>query len=126
MNVKFIRAWIAALRSGEYRQSAGAHRQHDGSYCALGCAYALRADQKWTENRMMQMFIAGHGGIVPDEVQADTGLSRSELFRIVDMNDDGQSFAQIADYLEAKLPPDWQVIAASPLLPEHVKSEELA
>lgn len=127
MNAQFIRMWIAALRSGKYTQGRGAHRQHDGRYCALGVAYALRPDQVWAENRIMRMFVAGHGGIVPDEVVADTGLSLEALDSIVNMNDvEDASFSQIADHLEAMLPPNWQAIAASPLIPEHVKSEEVA
>lgn len=42
-----IRAWVGALRSGEYRQAQGALRKGD-CFCALGVACDLSGLGRWT------------------------------------------------------------------------------
>jgi hypothetical protein len=87
--------WVRALRSGEYRQVKGVlHR--DGGYCALGVLCSIAVDH----------------GIVPC-VPEDTELPypahdwadilSTEEAEVASMNDAGETFGSIADWIERKL-----------------------
>jgi hypothetical protein len=86
--------WVAALRSGEYRQAKNRLKDESGAMCCLG---VLRV-------------VAGN----PDEGSDDQtalsptqreryGLKQSDAVECACKNDDGESFVEIASYIEANL-----------------------
>jgi hypothetical protein len=124
--------WLAALRSGDYRQSQYRLREGD-AYCCLGvlcdlvrrevggewlkATNALDGNDKtlWpdaTENTYV--FNAGQadstGGMLPPVVAHYAGLDVNHLgvrilphLMLTDMNDQGSNFAEIADSIEKHL-----------------------
>jgi hypothetical protein len=121
MNQEIKQQWLAALRSGEYRQARQALR-HGDTFCCLGVLCDLHAKatggewriSNWNEG-MYDNDISG----LPHTVRAWAGLDRR--YPLIDETDityfnDGaegddedfativpHSFAQIADLIEAHL-----------------------
>jgi hypothetical protein len=101
-NHKELRAaWVAALRSGEYKQGVNNLRTPDGEYCCLGVAgkiIGLSDDLlgDWTEDEYPY-----------DTIQQAFGLSdclgayaEGQLYSHNDH--DGLTFSQIADIIDAE------------------------
>lgn len=85
--------WIAALRSGKYRQGIEflKHGNRYGTrYCCLGVAkelFGLRAE--------------------PDHALVDFGWMDEEVQTVLTkMNDSGHNFTQIADHIESEILPE--------------------
>lgn len=108
---KELRAeWLAALRSGEYKQAQG-HLKEDGGYCCLGvlceiagimdddgCAvYGVYSDTFTS----LPFEFAEYMGMARDGAAADRDGVKF-LPSLICLNDDRQmSFEQIADAIEA-------------------------
>lgn len=100
MDRTFKAKWLAALRNGYYQQCTGALQRDDG-YCCIGVAAV----------------VAGYGIDALHDRVIRTGASRDDMkgycalddfglrdrSRVIEMNDRGASFAEIADYIEANL-----------------------
>ena len=96
--------WLKALRSGEYKQGEGALRNRN-RFCCLGVMEhcltgAIKRSHKGTqplrwlaEQRITFLSSHGHLDDVPYLPTLNTGAT--------DANDDGTSFAEIADAIEA-------------------------
>ena len=115
MNIEFVEKWVAAMRSGKYKQSSNALRDQAG-FCCLGVACDLYDDSKWEWGKAGRYFNYGGGegapvDFPPDYVNAllNNGgplIVRigSGAFHLSRLNDSmGWTFAQIADAIEA----DW-------------------
>lgn len=99
--------WVAALRSGEYAQGIGQLHQ-GGSFCCLGVLCDLHAKEaglSWQEDGR---YLGGHI-VTPREVDEWAALPWRNLVidgllrGLPEHNDDGKTFAQIADAIEAQL-----------------------
>lgn len=106
MKVEVKEKWLAALRSGEYKQGTGCLRR-ENEYCCLGVLCDLHAKEtngKW--ERPNRYSYLGATGLLPGEVcnWANGGpfMNPSE-YSLVDLNDHGKSFKEIADFIEEKL-----------------------
>lgn len=121
MNSKVKAQWLAALRSGEYEQGGGALRQGN-SFCCLGVLCDLAAKQgvgNWIPSPDVHGFLTpGDGrasGALPPAVVQWAGLRSNvahipggvryaigtrESSTLVLLNDNGYTFAQIADIIE--------------------------
>src|ERR1044072_7016718 len=90
--------WVKALRSGEYKQGQWKLRTADGAHCCLGvlaCVSGIGiSDDGSTVPKGRGV---GYGPIV-DLIGGDA--TRAKL---TGMNDHGESFAKIADYIEQNL-----------------------
>lgn len=99
----FKAQWIAALRSGEYKQ--GKHRLFkDGAYCCLGvaCKVSGLSDDDLKDYVYTGIIDVNHPGVLP-QVLVKTFLN-DVPHKLADMNDKGdKSFSQIADWIEANL-----------------------
>jgi hypothetical protein len=110
-----IRAqWCAALRSGEYQQGRGQLRRHDG-YCCLGVLtdLAIKAGAptvllSWDDEDEDGLSVEGE---LPDDVRVWAGLADNDpvldpgepgaLWHTAAWhNDNGESFAEIADLID--------------------------
>jgi hypothetical protein len=107
MNADIKAKWIAALRSGDYKQTQGRLRAHD-LFCCLGVLCDVTKDDaggKWMPD---DTFVwDGHhwSTVLPGGIQRFCGMPDgvgivSELVRL---NDRGVSFAEIANYIEREL-----------------------
>lgn len=92
------RAWIAALRNGDYRQGRMWMRTNAGCHCCLGVADAIGPRAGPSFGRY------GGGEIEKEnlEVCAWLGIDFSQQTVFINMNDTEQiDFSQIADRAEA-------------------------
>lgn len=101
-----LREWIADLRSGEYDQATGALRERHG-YCCLGVACdrftnEADADSGWDG----PIFVYGPysaATMPPDMVLDYFGITQAEADDLANANDNGATFAEIAERLERRL-----------------------
>lgn len=95
MDAEIKRKWVAALRSGKYRQGFNAlsSTTREGQVlCCIGVGFCVAKPE---EN------VCAHG--TTDAAQK-LGLTPAQEFALVGLNDDDEaSFAAIADYIEQNL-----------------------
>lgn len=112
-----LRKWVAALRSGNYKQARGYLRPSDDSgYCCLGVACEISGVGSWVPADACYQYVTGvpckhRGDALPeavaswlgvdcDDPELDTGDYGTPL-RASIMNDIARaSFAEIADAIE--------------------------
>lgn len=113
MNPEIKAKWVAALRSGEYKQGKDRLRSRDNKFCCLGVLCNLHA-QAHPEIAAMQPradAYMGEEGYYPAAVAEWAGLRHRMLTvsiegndsNIASHNDRGATFEQIADAIEAQL-----------------------
>lgn len=102
------KTWINALRSGEYLQCQNELCTHDGNganyYCCLGVAntiFHLNAQDNETldgTNFNLVLGLRTHDGEIHynEDDEEEFGY-----LTLVEMNDDGKTFVEIADFIEA-------------------------
>lgn len=120
----FKKKWIAALRSGKFEQTSGELRSKDGKgFCCLGVACHLLRPNLWSKKEdvfkirmkhgfnekdslvldLPDTFPAFQAGYMPKRLAESVGLSTEDQKTLSTLNDDGNSFDEIADYIEEKL-----------------------
>lgn len=103
LDPEFKAKWIAALRSGEYKQGTG-WMYKDGKYCCLGVASELCGvpakgkviilDEGYTEDEIRK---------IPQPLRGKSGTN-DVVKSLTNLNDVQQkSFSEIADYIEKNL-----------------------
>ena len=121
MNTEIKTKWIAALRSGNYKQ--GFKRLHykgewGDVYCCLGvlCELAIESNVPIRREPIPQNTLVNNGNtqgygpisvseyrnynLLPDTVHEWSGLSYDESFQLSYHNDEGLPFTGIADIIE--------------------------
>ena len=106
------RAWVAALRSGEYKQGKGALRPTKNSYCCLGVACELyrQAEGGTWQNDDAGFTFQNNTKVLPPCVSVWLGLTfpgGSYLGGVyydslTAQNDGGSTFSEIADVIESE------------------------
>jgi hypothetical protein len=117
MNIEYKAKWLAALRSGEYKQGRKFLKKN-GSYCCLGVLCDVVDPTKWNDDYDYDYGLGvkgvsaydGVSGTLPFRIREATGFPREDNTGrwaagvLVEMNDEGQySFAEIANYIEEHL-----------------------
>ncbi len=102
MNPELKAKWLRALRSGDYSQCRKDLRDAD-SFCCLGVLCDVSGLGGWNG---ADQYVIGEDarsgyphGAVREAADVDGGMVR----RLARMNDDGASFAEIADVIEREL-----------------------
>jgi hypothetical protein len=103
--------WVAALRSGQYKQ--GHHRLRMGdTYCCLGVFCDLFGGGHWEQKSFplgtTYRYKTSHNDdklsyYIPREICEVHNLNFGEAQKLSIMNDDGYTFEQIADYIQTHL-----------------------
>ena len=96
--------WVAALRSGKYKQGKGKLR-HEGRYCCLGVACDISGLVAWEHNSYDDEEYE-----LTSQIKNWLGLNTSvgsyyestTLLTLVALNDSGKSFSEIADIIESE------------------------
>jgi hypothetical protein len=119
MNIKWIRdTWLPALRSGRYTQGKGRLRQNvDGidQFCCLGVACDLTNFGDWSLEEIEMTdtttdtgyIYAGSSIYLPSKavknfLDLESGYRKPlDVHTLAERNDSGDSFDEIADYIEA-------------------------
>ena len=125
MKEQIARTWVEALRSGDYKQTAGVLYDGEG-YCCLGVLCRVMGYKfevttpsvfKWhvadvTENESSSQLLPRKAmvkaGIKSNNGQVNfvTEDGDSEQITLAEMNDNGQNFETIADFIEE----NWQAL----------------
>lgn len=120
MNQKVKAKWTTALKSGDYQQGPYALRTVEGKFCCLGvlCDLAEKADvippahlnEAYGNYSYGEIRVGiGNNGYLPPEVISWAGFNQEDNDPVCDgrslssRNDDGETFSQIADCIEANL-----------------------
>jgi hypothetical protein len=89
--------WVRALRGGQFKQTKGTlYNSHTNARCCLGVLLKV-ADHEGADRQGGTLDAAYVGG--PHVF----GISDEHHEHLYNMNDNGQSFAEIADWIEANL-----------------------
>lgn len=123
MNKDIKKRWVAALRSGKYKQGASCLKDHNGSFCCLGVLTELYLQEQggsW-KRRIPGMRATGFAPIfkapvketesivLPKIVMKWAGLSNDNPFNVGAKNDKFEkrrhvwNFSKLADFIEKKL-----------------------
>lgn len=115
MNPEVKEKWLTALRSGLYRQ--GHHRLKRGflnpSHCCLGVLCEVASLEGLVTPKQtglsLHTFVSTEGGSIfgefmpPGNVMKWANLDTKDAAHLVEMNDSGKPFSEIADYIETNL-----------------------
>lgn len=108
VDVALIIDWIAALRSGEYPQGQGRLRTN-GLYCCLAVLCTISGMGKWESTERGWEYM-GEGCVLPEVLGERVGLAYGQSIiysdgehSLVEMNDDGATFEEIANLIECYL-----------------------
>lgn len=102
-NVILKKNWVGALRSGKYEQGLYSLRSKDNKYCCLGVLCDVINPSDWVEQLDGGYTYLGRGGVLPISIQEKFGVDEAAQGALVNMNDRGDTFEQIADYIEKEL-----------------------
>lgn len=128
MDKKVKKKWVKALRSGKYKQTQSRLQSPDGSFCCLGVLCDLEYDGHWlmkvkkiqnywgdeiAEEKNVVLIPANGGkclrpgeeesAVLPRKFRDKLGLSLPQHDELAEMNDEGKSFIEIADWIEENL-----------------------
>ena len=97
------KTWIAALRDPEARQTTSYLLRADGSACCLGLGLKVAGEPHELDGRY---YFFGTSAAFPEaQRQLDLlGISRDLGHALAACNDNGATFAEIADFLETGVP----------------------
>jgi hypothetical protein len=109
MDAQLKKQWLEALRSGKYDQGTGQLR--DGNcFCCLGILCDIFSPSGWYITDGIYEWVHGEGldeshegGVLPRNFRVRCGIYGHIEARLIEMNDSGKPFTQIADYIEAQL-----------------------
>lgn len=108
MNPDVKTRWVAALRSGNYRQARNYLRTAEG-YCCLGVLCDIVDPDGWEDTLLPLMGAGvarqphrGHLGAPNERISAHAELDEHLIKELVNMNDGGHTFASIADWIEQR------------------------
>jgi hypothetical protein len=90
--------WCEALRTGRYRQGNGVLNgsdMHGEFYCCLGVLREVMNKLDYTSSSSGQF-------LTYDQLCA-SGLSQEQQSFLAEMNDNGEKFSTIADYIETHI-----------------------
>jgi len=98
--------WVKALRSGKYEQGTKFLRRDNDKFCCLGVLCDITEYDKWIKDDNEKFYNFGKGtySLLPINLIKLIGYGiQGDLVR---MNDGGETFDKIADYIEANVPVD--------------------
>jgi hypothetical protein len=111
MNHNIKTKWVAALRSGDYKQTKGALRRPPGAdypegYCCLGVlCEVVKPNAPWLKDGDRYTLL-GAAGVAPQSIVQQLGLTfddQGAYNLLPHMNDGGRTFEEIADFIEERL-----------------------
>ena len=104
MDAELKAKWVAALRSGEYKQGQHVLRNSLDHFCCLGVLADIHSPDKWSLDKSTDNYKHdGYWEAFPRTLEDAGIIASSAMNYLSEMNDSGRTFAEIADYIEANL-----------------------
>lgn len=103
MNKEWKTKWIEALRSGKYKQGVGLLRNSYDQYCCLGVLCDLIDSEKWRKLPNSYYEYLSFTKTFPLKLLEELNILKYKHDNLIDMNDSGDDFNKIADYIEEYL-----------------------
>ena len=111
MKKEIKKKWLKALRSDKYIQGEGALCTTNSvdTFCCIGVLCNVRAEgnkkRYWREtdsksDNPLELIFLGGSSVLTDSMLQWAGLTEDEQDKLAEMNDLGNSFQEIADYIE--------------------------
>lgn len=104
ISVELRDKWVSALRSGKYGQITGDLYDGENGYCCLGVLCEIGMENPWARNVDGERLAEDGGDFYANRNIFNIPIGGSDetwsQARLAKMNDDGASFAEIADYIE--------------------------
>jgi hypothetical protein len=103
-----LKQWINALESDKYKQCQGTLHNVAGEFCVWGVAIDLHTHQggkKWGKNKYGEPTYNSDTDHPPTALVRQLGLSIEERDELIELNDGGHSFKEIAKVLKNKYLP---------------------
>ena len=101
MNKEWKTKWIAALRSGKYKQTTGKLKHEDG-FCCLGVLCDISKLHVWAD-RNRYFTYDGSKDELPESVAALSEVPYNVQAYLGGLNDRGKTFEEIAQWIEDHL-----------------------
>lgn len=99
----FLPIWIKALRSGKYSQTAGQLRINN-HFCCLGVACDLGERENWDDaENYIDPMLGLNVGFPSSTLLGLWGVYQEEAETLAKMNDYGEAFEEIANYIEREM-----------------------
>lgn len=122
MKAELKQKWIQALSSGQYQQGSGVLRDKHDRFCCLGVLCDLVDPSGWRDMKLVDTCVANHEfeleaypylheadegeTTLPYALQKRSGLTQSEISKLIVLNDAGNDFQFIASHIEHNIPAD--------------------
>lgn len=109
MNPEVKERWVAALRSGKYRQTRGTLNEGDVSFCCLGVlcdteGLGWEISNPYNKVRVIKDFPKSYGGMLPGVLLDRFGFTGRAQELLIEKNDVRQdNFESIANWIEENL-----------------------
>ena len=104
MNKVWKEKWVKALRSGRYKQAEeNLYDFPNNSYCCLGVLRKIMYPVGRDSNLVGHDECGGEVELLHTKQLKKAHLHHATQKHLADMNDRGDSFGQIADYIEKRL-----------------------
>lgn len=113
MNKRIKKLWVAALRSGKFRQAKGEMRERDAegfAHCCLGVLESVRCSETGGKFIKSKFIKSKFNNVLAPRTMKWAGLDTNDPVLAPraktlasEMNDDGRSFSYIADRIEKYL-----------------------
>ncbi len=115
MDQKIKEIWLTELRSGNRKQGTKKLRNGKEEFCCLGVLCDITKIGKWDEplpeNRNEHWWWYGfvspdgqiYDGVLSEYMRHVVGITEAEMDHLIYMNDYGESFNEIADWIEVNL-----------------------
>jgi hypothetical protein len=101
MNTKLKAEWIAALRSGKYKQGKTFLRDSVDNYCCLGVLCEVAGEVGEHDAVVGGYYYRDTYGTLSSTMLREFGMSANLMSKLIGMNDvERCSFDTIADYIE--------------------------
>jgi hypothetical protein len=109
MDVNIKQKWLEALRSGKYKQGSKCLRPKEDEFCCLGVLCDVINNEGWKEcaGDELYSYTGPHAyesnTLIPSDLSYELDLTTQAQTKLAKMNDSGESFEVIAQYIEENL-----------------------
>ncbi len=107
-----VKAWVAALRSGDYKQTTGQLNKtvlDEQRFCCLGVLCDIQGRKWYQRGRSFHVLgrkfneTKAHRTMPPATALAQVGVSTMFAKELARKNDDGRDFNWIANFIETRI-----------------------